>query len=80
MFKLLGFGWLTDVGLFGYLAAWEVFVSILGEVVAATNPDELLEALATITDDQWYREFTASTVIALLAYFNSPCSACRPLL
>lgn len=51
MFKLLGFGWLTDVGLFGYLAAWEVFVSILGEVVAATNPDELLEALATITDD-----------------------------
>ncbi|WP_082129590.1 ferrous iron transporter B [Mycobacterium haemophilum] len=69
VFKPLGFGWRTDVALLGSLAAREVFVSTLGQVAAATNPDEPLEALATMTDDRGHREFTAPTVIALLAYF-----------
>lgn len=69
VFKPLGFGWRTDVALLGSLAAREVFVSTLGQMAAATNPDEPLEALATMTDDQGHREFTAPTVIALLAYF-----------
>ncbi len=69
VFKPLGFDWRTDIALLGSLSAREVFVSTLGQVVAATNPDDPREALATMSDDAGHRVFTAPTVIALMAYF-----------
>ncbi|KJX75686.1 hypothetical protein MLPM_0472 [Mycobacterium lepromatosis] len=69
MFKRLGFSWRTDVALPSSLAAWEVFVSTLGQMVVATNSNEPFEELSTMTDDRRNREFTAPAVIALLAYF-----------
>jgi ferrous iron transport protein B len=69
VFKPLGFDWRTDVALVGSLSAREVFVSTLGQVSAATDPEHPSEALATMTDDHGSKVFTAPTVIALLAYF-----------
>lgn len=69
VFAPLGFDWRTNIALLGSLSAREVFVSTLGQVAAATNPDDPREALATMTDDAGHRVFTAPTVIALLAYF-----------
>ncbi|MDT5230598.1 MAG: ferrous iron transport protein [Mycobacterium sp.] len=69
VFSPLGFDWRTDVALVGSLSAREVFVSTLGQVSAATNPEDPREALATMTDDHGHRVFTAPTVIALMTYF-----------
>lgn len=69
VFTPLGFDWRTDIALLGSLSAREVFVSTLGQVAAATNPDDPRESLATMTDDTGHRMFTAPTVIALMAYF-----------
>jgi ferrous iron transport protein B len=69
VFSPLGFDWRTDVALVGSLSAREVFVSTLGQVSAATHPENPREALATMTDDHGHRVFTAPTVIALMAYF-----------
>lgn len=69
VFAPLGFDWRTDIALVGSLSAREVFVSTLGQVSAATNPDDPHQALATLTDEHGQRVFTAPTVIALLVYF-----------
>jgi ferrous iron transport protein B len=69
VFTPLGFDWHTDVALLGSLSAREVFVSTLGQVSAATNPDNPRQALAAMTDDHGRRVFTAPTVIALMTYF-----------
>ena len=69
VFTPLGFDWRTNVALVGSLSAREVFVSTLGQVSAATNPDNPGQALANMTDDHGHRVFTAATVIALLTYF-----------
>jgi ferrous iron transport protein B len=69
VFAPLGFDWRTDVALLGSLSAREVFVSTLGQVAAATDPDNPRQALATMTDDHGRRVFTAPTVIALMTYF-----------
>jgi ferrous iron transport protein B len=69
VFAPLGFDWRTDVALVGSLSAREVFVSTLGQVSAATNPEEPRQALASLTDEHGHRVFTAPTVIALLTYF-----------
>jgi ferrous iron transport protein B len=69
MFAPLGFDWRTDIALVGSLSAREVFVSTLGQVSAATNPEDPQRALAAMTDDHGRRVFTAPTVIALLTYF-----------
>ncbi|MBO0864622.1 MAG: ferrous iron transporter B [Mycobacterium sp.] len=69
VFRPLGFDWRTDVALVGSLSAREVFVSTLGEISAATNPDQPREALAAMTDDHGHKVFTAPTVIAMLVYF-----------
>lgn len=69
VFAPLGFDWRTDVALVGSLAAREVFVSTLGQVSAATNPTAPHQTLASLTDEQGRRVFTAPTVIALLVYF-----------
>jgi ferrous iron transport protein B len=69
VFSPLGFDWRTDIALVGSLSAREVFVSTLGQVAAASDPDAPREALATMTDDHGQRIFTAPTVIALMIYF-----------
>jgi ferrous iron transport protein B len=69
VFQPLGFDWRTDVALVGSLSAREVFVSTLGQVSAATNPDNPREALANMTDDHGHKVFSAPTVIALMVYF-----------
>ncbi|BAX91791.1 ferrous iron transporter B [Mycobacterium shigaense] len=69
VFKPLGFDWRVNIALLGSMSAREVFVSTLGQVAAATDPDNPREALATMTDDAGHKVFTAPTVIALMAYF-----------
>lgn len=69
VFAPLGFDWRTDIALVGSLSAREVFVSTLGQVSAASNPDDPHQALTTLTDEHGQRVFTAPTVIALLVYF-----------
>lgn len=69
VFKPLGFDWHINVALLGSFSAREVFVSTLGQVSAATNPEDPHEALVTMTDDDGHPVFTSSTVIALMVYF-----------
>ncbi|UMB67565.1 ferrous iron transporter B [Mycobacterium paraterrae] len=69
VFAPLGFDWRTDIALVGSLSAREVFVSTLGQVAAATDPESPQDALAALTDDHGDRIFTAPTVIALMVYF-----------
>lgn len=69
VFRPLGFDWRTDVALVGSLSAREVFVSTLGQISAAANPEQPRDALAAMTDGHGHKVFTAPTVIALLAYF-----------
>lgn len=69
VFKPLGFDWHINVALLGSFSAREVFVSTLGQVSAATNPEDPHEALVTMTDDDGHRVFTSPTVIALMVYF-----------
>jgi ferrous iron transport protein B len=69
VFKPLGFDWRVNISLLGCMSAREVFVSTLGQVAAATDPDDPREALACMTDDDGHKVFTAPTVIALMAYF-----------
>ncbi|MFZ0159927.1 MAG: ferrous iron transporter B [Kineosporiaceae bacterium] len=72
-FAPLGFEWRINVGLVGAMAAREVFVATLGQVVAAENaedPQESLRAL-TYTDGPraGERVFTPPTIVALLTFF-----------
>ncbi len=73
VFEPLGFEWRIDVGLVGAMAAREVFVSTLGQVVAAQDPENPRDALhdLTYTDgpNAGERIFTAPTVVALLVFF-----------
>lgn len=69
VFKPLGFDWHINVALLGSFSAREVFVSTLGQVSAATSPDDPHEALVTMADDDGHKVFTAPTVIALMVYF-----------
>jgi ferrous iron transport protein B len=69
VFAPLGFDWRTDIALVGSLSAREVFVSTLGQVSAATDPEHPRQALAGMTDDHGHRVFTTPTVIALMVYF-----------
>jgi len=69
VFKPLGFDWHVNVALLGSFSAREVFVSTLGQVSAATNPEDPREALADMTGDDGHKIFTAPTVIALMVYF-----------
>ena len=69
VFRPLGFDWHINVALLGSFSAREVFVSTLGQVSAATSPEDPHQALATMTADDGHKVFTASTVIALMVYF-----------
>jgi len=73
IFRPLGFDWRIDVGLIGALAAREVFVSTLGQVVAAQDPGSPSAELAHVTWTGGARAgqpvFTAPTIVALLVFF-----------
>lgn len=73
VFEPLGFDWRVNVGVISSLAAREVFVSTMGQVAAATDPEDPAEALATMTHgdgpNQGERVFTPATVAALLVFF-----------
>lgn len=69
----LGFEWRINVGLVGAMAAREVFVSTVGQVAAAQDPENPQEALVglTYTDGSRVGEkvFTTPTLVALLTFF-----------
>ena len=67
----LGFDWKIGVGLLASLAAREVFVSTLGQVYAAEDPDaSLREAIRNdINPRTGEKIFTPPTVAALLTFF-----------
>lgn len=73
VFAPLGFEWRIDVGLVGAMAAREVFVSTLGQVVAVSDPEHPQAALRDLTYTDGpragQRVFTAPTVVALLVFF-----------
>lgn len=73
IFEPLGFEWRINVGLVGAMAAREVFVSTLGQVVAAEDPEDPQEALRQLTytegEHAGERIFTAPTIVALLTFF-----------
>ncbi len=73
VFEPLGFDWRINVGVLSSLAAREVFVSTLGQVAAAENPDDPMAALQSMTHtdgpDVGKPVFTPSTVAALLVFF-----------
>lgn len=73
VFEPLGFDWRIDVGLIGAMAAREVFVSTMGQVAAAQDPENPGGALAELTWSDGPRAgeplFTAPTIAALLVFF-----------
>lgn len=73
VFEPLGFDWRINVGLMGSMAAREVFVATLGQVAAAENPDNPMQALQEMTythgDKKGQKVFTAPTIVALLIFF-----------
>lgn len=73
VFEPLGFDWRLNIGLIGSFAAREVFVSTMGQVVAADNTDEPGDALAQMTytsgDKAGQKVLTGPTLIALLVFY-----------
>ncbi|MGO1383585.1 MAG: ferrous iron transporter B [Arachnia sp.] len=73
VFEPLGFDWRINVGVLSSLAAREVFVSTLGQVAAAQDPEDPVAALTSMTHtdgpDVGQPVFTPSTVAALLVFF-----------
>ena len=62
-----------DIGLIGSFAAREVFVSTMGQVAAAEDPEDPGEALQQMTythgPHQGEQVFTAPTIVALMLFF-----------
>ncbi|BBX50865.1 ferrous iron transporter B [Mycolicibacterium poriferae] len=73
LFEPLGFDWRIAVGLIGALAAREVFVATMGQIFAAADPENPIDAIrnAVFTSGPQQGEmlFTAPTVVALLLFF-----------
>lgn len=73
VFEPLGFDWRVNVGVISSLAAREVFVSTLGQVASASDPENPTEALANMTHQDGKRAgekvFTPPTNAALLVFF-----------
>ncbi len=73
VFDPLGFDWRINIGLVSAMAAREVFVSTLGQVAAAEDPENPQDVLRTMTftdgDRAGQPVFTAPTIVALLVYF-----------
>ncbi|MBE7161010.1 MAG: ferrous iron transporter B [Williamsia herbipolensis] len=73
VFEPLGFDWRINVGVLASLSARETFVATLGQVAAATDPDDPAQALQSLKVSDGPREgqplFTAPTITALLVFF-----------
>ncbi len=73
VFEPLGFDWRINIGILSSLAAREVFVATLGQVAAATDPEEPAEALREMRvqkgPDAGRQLFDAPTIAALLVFF-----------
>lgn len=73
VFDPLGFDWRVDVAVLSSLSARETFVATLGQMVAATDPEEPDDALAAMTFDEGPQAgqpvFTAPTTVALMVFF-----------
>ena len=73
VFEPLGFNWQINVGLVSAMAARETFVSTMGQVVAAQDPDNPTAALQQLTysdgPDKGEKVFTPPVIIALLVWF-----------
>lgn len=73
VFEPLGFDWRVNVGVISSLAAREVFVSTMGQVAAATDPENPTAALKDMTHTHGPRAgekvFTPPTIAALLVFF-----------
>lgn len=73
VFDPLGFDWRVNVAVLSSLAAREVFVSTLGQVAAAENPEDPGSQLASLTHDSGPREgspvFDIPTIVASLIFF-----------
>lgn len=73
VFEPLGFDWRVNVGVISSLAAREVFVSTMGQVAAATDPENPTAALKDMTHTDGPRAgekvFTPPTIAALLVFF-----------
>lgn len=73
VFEPLGFDWRVNVGVISSLAAREVFVATMGQVVAASDPEDPRAALEAMTHTEGPRAgekvFTPPTIAALLVFF-----------
>ncbi len=73
VFEPLGFDWRVNVGVLSSLAAREVFVSTMGQVAAAEDPEDPTAALAHMTHTDGERAggpvFDPPTIAALLVFF-----------
>ncbi|GAA2062114.1 ferrous iron transporter B [Williamsia deligens] len=73
VFEPLGFDWRINVGVLASLSARETFVATLGQVAAATDPDDPAQALKSLRVSDGPRAgqplFTAPTITALLVFF-----------
>lgn len=73
VFEPLGFDWRINVGLIGSFAAREVFVSTMGQIVAAEDTENPTEALRGMTyssgEHEGEKVFTAPTIVALLIFY-----------
>ncbi len=73
VFAPLGFDWRINVGVLASLSAREVFVATLGQVAAATDPEDPAGALAEMTVQDGDRAgeplFTPPVLAALLVFF-----------
>jgi ferrous iron transport protein B len=73
VFEPLGFDWRVNVGVIASLSARESFVSTLGQVAAAQDPENPHDALTSMTYADGPRRgehvFTPATIAALLIFF-----------
>lgn len=73
VFEPLGFEWRINVGLIGSFAAREVFVSTMGQLVAAEDAEDPSQALAEMTytsgPQEGQKVMTAPTLLALLIFY-----------
>ena len=73
VFEPLGFDWRVNVGVLSSLAAREVFVSTMGQIASASDPEDPASALSAMTHDSGPQAgepvFTGPTTVALLVFF-----------
>lgn len=73
VFEPLGFDWRINIGVIASLSAREVFVATLGQVAAATDPENPGSALERMVWTSGSKAgeplFTAPTIAALLVFF-----------